>query len=96
MTEIGPRFLKRLVPRFPAEAPKEMYVAAARGERTLPLDAVGVEQASVLLVAALENLVLGRPERVVFVPKGILVDASDPGFLAAVVDYSADFPARRP
>lgn len=94
--EVGTRFLRRLIPRFPADAPREMYLAAARGERTLPLDAVGVEQASVLLVAALENLVLGRPERVVFVPKGVLVDASDPVFLAAVVDYSADFPTGRP
>ncbi|MEK7866667.1 MAG: ThiF family adenylyltransferase [Planctomycetota bacterium] len=95
MAEIGPRFLRRLIPRFPSDAPREMYLAAARGERTLPLDAVGVEQASVLLVAALENLVLGRPERVVFVPKGVLVDASDPVFLAAVVDYTADFPSQR-
>ncbi len=94
--EVGPRFLRRLIPRYPADAPREMYLAAARGERTLPLDAVGVDQAAVLLVAALENLVLGRLERVVFVPKGVLVDASDPVFLAAVVDYSADFPPRRP
>lgn len=83
--EVGRRLLERLIPRFPREAPAELYFAAARGERTLPLDAVGVDQAAVLLVCALENLILGRRDRVVFVPQGILVDASDPSFLGRVV-----------
>jgi molybdopterin/thiamine biosynthesis adenylyltransferase len=89
--ELGLRMLRRLIPRFPSEAPESLYRAAARGERTIPLDAVGVDQAAVLAVAAIENLVLDRLDRLVFAPRGILVDASDPTFLAKVVDFGADF-----
>ena len=89
--EFGLRLLKRLIPRYPAQAPREMYQAAARGERTLPLDAVGVDQASVLAVAAIENLVLGRMSRVVTIPKCLHVDVSDPAYLGKIVDYGSDF-----
>jgi hypothetical protein len=91
MRELGPRVLKRIVPRYPSEALEALYQAAARGERTLPLDAVGVDQAAVMAVAALENLVLGRFDRVVMIPRGLHVDVSDPYYLAQVVDYSAQF-----
>ncbi len=90
----GRRMLRRLIPRYPEEAPEAMYLAAARGERSIPLDAVGVEQASVLAVAAVANLVLGRTARVVFVPRGIQVDVSDPSFLARIVDWSSEFEGR--
>ncbi len=90
--ELGIRFLKRLIPRFAPEAPESMYQEAARGERTIPLDAVGVDQAAVLCVGAVENLILGRLERVVIVPWGIQVDVSDPTFLGRWLDFSADFP----
>jgi len=88
------RFLKRLIVHFPPEAPEELYRAAARGERTIPLDAVGVDQAAVLTAAAIENLALGRTARVVTVPRGIQIDASDPGALARIVDFTKDFEAR--
>jgi molybdopterin/thiamine biosynthesis adenylyltransferase len=91
MHELGPRVMKRIIPRYPSEAPEELYQAAARGERTIPLDAVGVDQAAVLAVAAIENLVLGRLERVVTIPRGIHVDTSDPSYLGQIIDYSADF-----
>lgn len=91
---LGERMLKRLIPRYAPEAPEELYLAAARGERTIPLDAVGVDQASVLLVAALENLVLGRNDRVVTVPCGIQVDVSDPSYLSRIVDFSREFQVR--
>lgn len=91
LSELGMRFLKHLIPDFPDEAPRGMYEAAARGERTIPLDAVGVDQAGVLLVGALENLVLGRRDRVMFVPKGIQVDGSDPCRLARIIDFSVEF-----
>jgi len=91
MHELGPRVMRRIVPRYPTEAPEALYQAAARGERTIPLDAVGVEQAAVLAVAAIENLVLGRLERVVTIPKGIHVDTSDVSYLGRIVDYSAEF-----
>jgi molybdopterin/thiamine biosynthesis adenylyltransferase len=91
MHELGPRVMKRIIPRYPSEAPEELYQAAARGERTIPLDAVGVDQAAVLAVAAIENLVLGRLERVVTIPRGIHVDASDPLYLGQIIDYSTDF-----
>jgi hypothetical protein len=94
MRELGPRVMRRIVPRYPAEAPEALYQAAARGERTIPLDAVGVDQAAVLAVAALENLVLGRLERVVTIPRGLHVDASDPAYLGRIVDYSEEFGAR--
>lgn len=93
MHELGPRVMRRIIPRYPAEAPEPLYQAAARGERSIPLDAVGVDQAAVLAVAAIENLVLGRWERVVLVPQGIHVDASDAMYLGKIVDYSADFQA---
>jgi hypothetical protein len=93
--ELGIRMLKRLIPRYAAEAPEELYQAAARGERTIPLDAVGVDQAAVLLVAAVENLALGRGDRIVLVPCGIQVDVSDPSYLSRIVDFSRDFGGRR-
>lgn len=79
------RFLERLIPSYPAEAPAELYRAAALGQRTIPLDAVGVDQAAVMAVAAIENLVLGREQRVVFVPRAIQVDVSDPMRLARII-----------
>lgn len=88
------RFLKRLIVHFPPEAPEELYRAAARGERTIPLDAVGVDQAAVLTAAAIENLALGRTERVVTIPRGIQIDASDPGHLSRIVDFTSDFEAQ--
>lgn len=97
MAELGPRVLQRLIPRYPAEAPHELYDAAVKGTGTFPLDAVGVDQAAVMAVAALENLVLDRLERVVMIPKGLHVDVSDPLYGCQIVDYSADFnlPNRR-
>jgi len=88
------RFLKRLIVHFPPEAPEELYRAAARGERTIPLDAVGVDQAAVLTVGAIENLALGRTERLVTVPRGIQIDVSDPTSLARIVDFTKDFEVR--
>ncbi|MDF1662620.1 MAG: ThiF family adenylyltransferase [Planctomycetota bacterium] len=82
------RFLKKLIPDYPPEAPESMYRQAARGQRNIPLDAVGVDQASVLLVAALENLVLGRDDRVIFAPRGIQVDLSNPQFFIKVIQFS--------
>lgn len=89
--ELAPRLLKRLITRYPTEAPEALYQAAARGEGTIPLDAVGVDQAAVLCVGAVENLVLGRRERVVVVPRGIHVDASDPEFMGRIVDFGGEF-----
>jgi hypothetical protein len=91
MHELGPRVMQRIVPRYPTEAPAELYQAAARGERTIPLDAVGVDQAAVLAVAAIENMVLGRWERVITIPRGIHVDVSDPLYMGRILDYSAEF-----
>ena len=85
------RFLKRLIVHFPPEAPEELYRAAARGERTIPLDAVGVDQAAVLAAGAIENLALGRIERVITIPRGIQIDVSDPTYLARIVDFTRDF-----
>jgi hypothetical protein len=93
--QLGPRFLKRLIPRYAREAPEELYQAAARGERSIPLDAVGVDQAAVLVAGALENLILGREDRVVLAPRGIQVDVSDPAYLGRIVDFSGDFEARK-
>lgn len=93
--DVALRFLKRLIPRYPAEAPEAVYQAAARGERTIPLDAVGVDQAAVLCVAAVENAILGRKERLLTVPRGLQVDLSDPAFLVRTLDFSADFGERR-
>jgi molybdopterin/thiamine biosynthesis adenylyltransferase len=95
LADLGSRFLDRLIPHFPPEAPEVLYRAAARGERTIPLDAVGVDQAAVLAVAAVENLVLGRNDRVVRIPRGIQIDVSDPSYLARIVDFSKDFEVRR-
>ncbi|MBI2266687.1 MAG: ThiF family adenylyltransferase [Armatimonadetes bacterium] len=89
--EAAPRILKRVGCRFPPEAPKELYEAAARGERTIPLDAVGVDQGAVMVVGAIENLILGRMSRVVTVPRMVQVDVTDPLFMGRIVDYSADF-----
>lgn len=91
LPELGTRFLKRLIPTYPSEAPESLYLAAAEGKRTIPLDAVGVDQASVMAVAAAENLALGRMGRLIFVPKAIQVDVSDPLRLARVVDFGDDF-----
>ena len=44
---------------------------------------------AILAVAAIENLVLGRRERVVTVPRGVLIDVSEPGFLARVIPPEA-------
>ena len=85
------RFLKRLIVHFPPEAPEELYRAAARGERTIPLDAVGVDQAAVLAAGAIENLALGRGDRVITIPRGIQIDVSDPTYLARIVDFTRDF-----
>jgi molybdopterin/thiamine biosynthesis adenylyltransferase len=93
--DLALRFLKRLIIHFPPEAPADLYRAAARGERTIPLDAVGVDQAAVLTVGAIENLVLGREERVVTIPRGIQVDLSDPTYLARIVEFTQDFACRR-
>ena len=79
------RLLQRLVPESPP-IPDDLRRAVARGDRTLPIDAVGVDQAAVLTVTALENLVLGRHKRVITVPRGLFVDVSEPGFLARVLD----------
>ena len=79
----------RLIVHF--EAPEELYRAAARGGRTIPLDAVGVDQAAVLVAAAIENLALGRTDRVVTVPRGIQIDVSDPAYLSRIVDFTRDF-----
>lgn len=95
LAEQATRFLRRLIIRFPPEAPEQFYLAAARGERTIPLDAVGVDQAAVLTVGAIENLALGRVDRVVTVPRGIQVDLSDPSYLARILDFSQDFKGPR-
>jgi hypothetical protein len=94
LAEQALHLLKRLIVHFPPEAPEELYRAAARGERTIPLDAVGVDQAAVLAVGAIENLALGRPERVIRIPRGIHIDVSDPGYLARIVDFTRDFEVR--
>ena len=79
------RLLQRLVPESPP-IPDDLRRSVARGDRNLPLDAVGVDQAAVLTVTALENLVLGRHKRVITVPRGLFVDVSEPGFLARVLE----------
>lgn len=91
LADLALRFLRRLITHYPQEAPEETYQAAARGERTIPLDAVGVDQAAVMAVAAVENLLLGRRNRVVLIPRGIQVDLSDPAYLARIVDFSKGF-----
>ncbi len=82
--------LRRVIKRFPEEVPDGQYEASARGERTIPLDAVGVEQAAVLVAGAVENLVLGRMDRVVLAPKGIQVDVSNPKFMYSIMDLSEE------
>ena len=79
------RHLQRLVSESPP-IPDDLRRAVAHGSRTPPLDAVGVDQAAVLAVAAIENLVLGRRDRVITVPRGLLVDLSEPRFLARVLE----------
>ncbi len=81
----GLRVLQRLVPPSPP-VPEDLRRAVAGGAVAPPLDAVGVDQAAVLAVAAIENLVLGRRERVVTAPRGLLVDVSEPGFLARILE----------
>jgi hypothetical protein len=66
----------------------EMYMEAARGERTIPLDAVGVDQASVLMASAAENIALGRFERLLVMPKAVQVDVSNPSVGYHVLDFS--------
>ncbi len=94
MSEIASRHLKRMIDRYPEEAPEAMYEAAARGERTIPLDGVGVDQAAVMVAAAVENIVLERFDRVITVPRGLHVDVSDPEHLADIVDRSREFEVR--
>lgn len=77
------RVLQRVVPHS-APMPDDLRRAVLSGLRALPADAVGVDQASVLAVAAIENLILGRADRIVKVPRGLLIDVSEPGFLARV------------
>lgn len=91
LKETGPRMLRRLFPRYPNATLEAICQAAARGERTFPLDAVGVAQAAVLTVTALENLVLGRVDRVVAAPKGIQMDVSDPENSFLLFDFTEDF-----
>ena len=79
------RLLQRLVPESPP-IPDDLRCAIVRGARTLPVDAVGVDQAAVLAVTAIENLALGRRDRVITVPRGLFVDVSEPGFLARVLE----------
>ena len=79
------RHLQRLIPESPP-IPDDLRRAVAHGSRTPPLDAAGVDQAAVLAAGAVENLVLGRRERLVTVPRGLLVDLSDPRFLARVLE----------
>lgn len=86
--QLGPRLLKRAIPHYPPEAAESLYQAAARGERTIPLDAVGVDQAAVMAVGAVENMALGRFDRVVTFPRGIQIDVSDPSFLARIIDLT--------
>ena len=70
------QLLEKFIRVFPEEASSDMYRAAAAGARTIPLDAVGVDQAAILAVSAIENLILDRPERVALVPEGVRVDLS--------------------
>lgn len=91
LAELAWRILDRMFGHFPEEAPAALYQAAARGERTIPLDAVGVDQASVMAVAAVENILLGRFDRVLFAPRGLHVDTSDPRHFVQVIDRSASF-----
>lgn len=76
--------IERFGSRFPDEAPKAMYMEAARGARPFPLDAVGVDQAAIMLTSAAENLALGRLDRLVFAPAHVVVDCSDARFLSRV------------
>lgn len=78
------RVLQRFVPHSPP-MPDDLRRAVLSGAWTMSWDAVGVDQAAILAVAAIENLVLGRKDRVVTVPRGVCVDVSEPGFLARVI-----------
>jgi molybdopterin/thiamine biosynthesis adenylyltransferase len=70
--------MRKIIPFAPPEAPMEMYLEAAKGLRSIPLDAVGVEQASVMLVSAAENIALGRFDRLVVMPYALQIDVSNP------------------
>lgn len=80
------RILQRLVPSSPPMPDDLRHAVQRDGPRTLPADAVGVEQAAVLAVSAIENLVLGRRGRVIAVPRGLLVDVSEPCFGTRVLE----------
>jgi tRNA threonylcarbamoyladenosine dehydratase len=91
--DLAERLIQGAIPSFAPEAPKALYLEAAQGKRTIPLDAVGVDQAAVMCVAALENLILGRMDRVVLVPKGLQVDVSDSAHLAEIVENKCLYPS---
>lgn len=86
MSETAWRHLLRAIPTFPSPELKELYRQAAQGTRSIPLDAVGVDQASVLIVSALENIVFERWENVISVPRGIQVDVSRPELGCQIVE----------
>lgn len=91
LKDLAVKLIKRAIPRFTEEAPEEMYKAAARFERTLPLDAVGVEQAAVMTTAAAENIVLGRLDRIITLPRGLQIDTSNPNCMVTIADLSKEF-----
>jgi hypothetical protein len=78
------RVLQRVVPHSPP-MPDDVRRAILSGAWALSGDAAGVDQAAVLAAAAVENLILGRRDRVVTVPRGLLIDVSEPGFLARII-----------
>ncbi|NKB61873.1 MAG: hypothetical protein GKR95_06955 [Gammaproteobacteria bacterium] len=86
--------MEHLIPYFPDEAPQSVYTSAAEGKRTIPLDAVGVDQAAVMAVSALINLVAGREDKVVFVPRVMQVDTSNLQIGCKVMDAGCRFSAR--
>jgi len=88
MSELAWNHLLKAIPRFPSEELKEMYKQAAHGTRSIPLDAVGVEQASIMLVTAIENILFGNLKNIVTVPKGLQVDLSRLQDGMVVVDQS--------
>lgn len=78
------RVLQRFVPHSPP-MPDDLRRSVLSGSWALSGDAAGVDQAAVLAAAAVENLILGRRDRVIVVPRGLLVDVSEPGFLARII-----------
>lgn len=84
--------LRSAIPRMPGANIAEMYREAAYGKRTIPLDAVGVATAAVLVVGAVENILLSRFDRVVRAPDFLQVDLTDPAKLVhraeSVLRYS--------